>query len=261
MVSKLISAITFSKKRENLLLLLRDGPRTLEEIRNSLNVTSSGMIPQIRKLEEPRLVRQEGKKYLLTDTGTVIAEVFSSFIRTAEIIENYSDFWELHDIKAIPLHLLKRIYELGDCRLIETKISEIYEPHKEWLEVISKSKKMMGISPVFHHSYPPLFLQLAQSGVEVSLILTRDVFNKIKNEHMGTLQKFLGIRTVHLYVSDENIRLASGVTDGFCSISLFFRDGGYDSLRDLVSFDQSAVKWGEELFRHFLLNSKEIKSL
>lgn len=230
-INKLIGTITFSKKRENLLLFLRDGPKTLEEIRTSLKVTSSGMIPQIRKLEEQNLVRQEGKKHYLTDTGMVIAEVFGSFIKTIEIIDTYKDFWESHDIKAIPPHLLKRIYELGNCRLIETKISEIYEPHREWLEVISKSRKIKGISPVFHYSYPPFFLQLAESGAEVSLILTRDVFNRMKNEHMKTLQKFLRVRTAQLYVSDENIRLASGVTDGFCSISLFFKDGGYDSLR------------------------------
>ncbi len=78
-MSKLVSTITFSKKRENLLLFLIDGPKTLEDIRTSLNVTSSGMIPQIRKLEEQNLVRREGKKYLLTDTGTVIAEMFNSF--------------------------------------------------------------------------------------------------------------------------------------------------------------------------------------
>ncbi len=83
-MSKLINTITFSKKRENLLLFLIDGPKTLEDIRNSLNVTSSGMIPQIRKLEEQHLVQQQGKKYLLTDTGMVIAEVFTSFIKTLE---------------------------------------------------------------------------------------------------------------------------------------------------------------------------------
>ncbi len=260
-MSKLVSTITFSKKRENLLLLLIDGPKTLEDIRTSLNVTSSGMIPQIRKLEEQNLVRQEGKKYLLTDTGMVIAEMFNSFVKTIDIIEKYKDFWESHDIKAIPPHLLKRVNELGDCHLIETKTSEIYEPHKEWLELISKSKRMMGISPVFHQSYPSFFLQLAQSGTEVSLILTKDVFYRIKNEHVDMLQKFLGIQTAQLYVSNIDIKLASGVTDGFCSISLFFKDGGYDSLRDLVSFDHSAVKWGEELFDHFLMNSTEIKSL
>ncbi len=47
-------------------------------------MTSSGMIPQIRKLEEQHLVQQQGKKYLLTDTGMVIAEVFTSFIKTLE---------------------------------------------------------------------------------------------------------------------------------------------------------------------------------
>ncbi len=260
-MSKLVSTITFSKKRENLLLFLIDGPKTLEDIRASLKVTSSGMIPQIRKLEEQNLVQREGKMYLLTDTGMVIAEVFNSFIKTIEIAEKYKDFLESHDIKAIPPHLLKRIYELGDCRLIETKTSEIYEPHKEWLEVISKSRRIMGISPVFHQSYPPFFLQLAQSGSEVSLILTEDVFNRIKNEHTDILRKFLRMQTAQLYVSDKDIRLASGVTDGFCSISLFFKDGGYDSLRDLVSHDSSAIGWGKELFDYFRASSTQIKSL
>lgn len=260
-MSNLVNTITFSKKRESLLLFLIDGPKTLEDIRTSLKVTSSGMIPQIRKLEEQNLVRREGKMYLLTDTGTVIAEVFNSFVKTIEIAEKYKDFLESHDIKAIPHHLLKRIYELGDCHLIETKTSDIYEPHKEWLEVISKSRRIMGISPVFHQSYPPFFLQLAQSGTEVSLILTKDVFNRIKNEHTDVLRKFLSMQTTQLYVSDKDIRLASGVTDGFCSISLFFKDGGYDSLRDLVSHDSSAIGWGKELFDYFRASSTQIKSL
>lgn len=261
MVSKLISTITFSKKRENLLLLLRDGPRTLEEIRNSLNVTSSGMIPQIRKLEEQRLVRQEGKKYLLTDTGTVIAEVFSSFVKTVEVIDKYENFWEIHDIKAIPQPLLKRIYELENCHLVESNLSKIHEPHSEFLEYLSKSKKIMGISPIFHPSYPLFFSQLAQGGAEVSLIITKEILNRIKKEYVETLRDFLSIKTVRLYLSNEDIKLASGITDCYFNMSLFFRNGGYDSQVDLASFDRSAIKWGEDMFNYFLANSKEIKSL
>jgi predicted transcriptional regulator len=69
------------------------------------------------------------------------------------------------------------------------------------------------------------------------------------------------MQTAQLYVSDKDIRLASGVTDGFCSISLFFKDGGYDSLRDLVSHDSSAIGWGKELFDYFQASSTQIKSL
>jgi len=58
MKTKLLDTLTFSEKRENLLILLKEGPRTLEEIRAKLNVTSSGMIPLIRKLEERNLVQR-----------------------------------------------------------------------------------------------------------------------------------------------------------------------------------------------------------
>jgi predicted transcriptional regulator len=261
MKTKLLDTLTFSEKRENLLVLLKDGPKTLEDIRTNLNVTSSGVIPQIRKLEEQNLVKKEGKSYTLTDMGEIITSVFVPLIKTIEIFEKYEDFLINHDIEAIPQHLLKRIYELGNCHLVENDISEIYEPHMNFFEALSKSKKVMGIAPIFHYSYPPFFLKLAQNGVEVSLLLTHDVFEKIKKEYMPMLDEYLSLQNASLYVSDEKIKLASAVSDSFFSISLFFKNGGYDSQKDLVSEDDSAVKWGRELFDHFMLKSKRVKSL
>ncbi len=258
-MSKLVNTVTFSEKRKNLLIFLINGPKTLDEIRTSLKVTSTGMIPQIRKLEKQNLIRSEGKRYALTETGSVIAEVFSSFLKTAEIIEKYSNFWSSHDIKAIPKHLLRRIYELRNCELIECNLSEIHESHKGFLDSISKSKKIMGISPILHQSYPSFFLQSAQNGSEISLILTREVLDKLKNEYADTLKKFLAIPTTRLYESHQHIKLACVVTDCYLNISLYFKNGDYDIQRDIVSSDHSAIKWGEDLFNHYLSESKEIK--
>ncbi|MBU3967999.1 MAG: winged helix-turn-helix domain-containing protein [Euryarchaeota archaeon] len=258
-MSKMISTVTSSEKRKNLLIYLLDGPKSLEEIRTSLKVTSSGMIPQIRKMEDQKLVRSEGKRYVLTDVGTVIAEVLNSFINTTDIIEKYLDFWSSHNINAIPPHLLKRIYELGNCSLIETKLSEIHEPHKDFLENISRSRKIMGISPIFHSSYPSLFLQLARSGADISLLLAGEVYDRLNNEYKDILDEFLRISTTRLYVSKEDIKLASVITDRYFNMSLFFKNGDYDPLRDIVSLDPSANKWGEEMFNHFLKNSTVIK--
>ncbi len=261
MKTKLLDTITFSWKRENLLILLKDGPKTLEDIRTSLNVTSSGMIPQIRKLEEKNLVRREGKNYVLTDIGLIISDIFYPLKKTIEIVEKHEDFLVNHEIKAIPQHLLKRIYELGDCNIVEGNVSEIYEPHKEFIEYILSSKMVLGISPIFYHSYPPLFLQLAESGNEISIILTKNVFEKIKTEYTHILSKFIELPNAELYVSDEDIKLASAVTDSFLSLSLFFKNGGYDSQKELISTDSSALTWGEDLFDHFKANSNRIKSL
>lgn len=260
-MDKLISTVTFSRKRSDLLIFLMDGPKTLEEIRVSLNVTSSGMLPQIRKLEERRLVKQEGRTYALTDTGAIVAEVFRSFIMTTEIIEKYADFWATHDIQAIPWHMLKRVSELGECNLTEYKLSEIHEPHREFIDNILKSRSIRGISPIFHPSYPQLFNHLAQGGAEISLIVTRDVYNKIKNEHREILEKFLDIKAAELYVCGDDIRLACAITENYFNISLFFKDGIYDSQCDLESVDKSAIQWGEDLFSHFLKKSKKVKAL
>jgi predicted transcriptional regulator len=261
MKTKLLDTITFSEKRENLLILLKEGPRTLEEIRTSLNVTSSGMIPQIRKLEQQNLVRRDGKSYVLTDIGEIITGVFIPLARTIDIVTKYGTFLNDHDINAIPKHLLERIYELGECRLLENNISEIYEPHKEFMEHLLKSKTILGISPIFHHSYPAFFLHLAENGANVSLLLTRDVFEKTKNEYKETLSKFIGLQNTHLYVTGNDLRLAGAITENFFSISLFFRKGGYDSQRDLISLDNSALIWGKQLFYHFVQDSSKIKSL
>ncbi|SNQ58901.1 helix-turn-helix transcriptional regulator [Candidatus Methanoperedens nitratireducens] len=260
-MNKLVSTITFSKKRENLLLFLIDGPKTLEDIRISLNVTSSGMIPQIRKLEEQNLVWREGKMYSLTDTGTVIAEMFNSFVKTIDIIEKYTDFWESHDINAIPHHLLKRLYELGNCNLVESRPENIYEPHREFLENILSSNKLRGVSPIFHPIYPSFFTQLSEKGKDVSLVLTRDVFRKVEKEYGPELARILNLKNGRLYVCDEDIKLAFVTTDVFFSMSLFFKDGAFDTKKDMVSFDISAISWGEELFNYYKERSEEITSL
>jgi len=261
MKTKLLDTLTFSEKRENLLILLKEGPRTLEEIREKLNVTSSGMIPQIRKLEERNLVQRVGKSYSLTDLGMIVTNALFPLVKTSEFIDKYEKFLDDHDIKAIPDHLLKRIYEFENSSLLESKISELYEPHKEFMKFLPDSRKFLGIAPVFHHSYPTLFLKLAESGKDVSIILTREVFEKVKKEYETDLSKFIELENAKLSVSDENIRLASAVTNNFVSVSLFFKNGGYDSQRELVSPDITAIKWGEELFYHFFSNSKRIKSL
>jgi len=78
-----------------------------------------------------------------------------------------------------------------------------------------------GISPIFHSSYPPLFLHLAHSGADISLLLAGEVYDRLKNEYKDTLDEFLRIPTTRLYVSREQIKLASVVTDNYFNMSLF----------------------------------------
>jgi len=57
----LIDLLFLSQKRRDLLLLLKNGGRTIEEIVSILHVTPTGMLPQIKKLKEEHLILQENR--------------------------------------------------------------------------------------------------------------------------------------------------------------------------------------------------------
>ena len=55
--------------------------------------------------------------------------------------------------------------------------------------------------------------------------------------------------------------IAFVVTDRL-SLSLFFsKTEPFDTRNDLMGFDSSSIKWGEDLFKHYKENSIEIKNL
>ncbi len=258
----LLDLISYSDKRKNLLILLQDGPKTLDEIKTRLNVTATGMLPQIRKLEEGNLVKQVGREYLLTELGDTIASYFKPLIKTMSVIEDNYEFWTTHDLKAIPQHLLRRINELGKCRLIKSSLKDWFDVHEPFIENLMKSKWIVGISPAFHPEYPLFFRKLGESGIPLSLIFTKLVFERLTKDYSKEdLQQFLELENVKIFVSRKDIKIATATSDCFFSLSLFFKDGSYDSERDLYSFEPSAIKWGRELFEHYLKDAEQIKSL
>ncbi|MDD4248513.1 MAG: ArsR family transcriptional regulator, partial [Methanosarcina sp.] len=56
MESSLLDVLFLSEKRKNLLLLLLDGPRTIEEIKNTLDVRSSPIMTQIKIMMKQDLI-------------------------------------------------------------------------------------------------------------------------------------------------------------------------------------------------------------
>lgn len=260
-VDELFDLLSLSAKRRRFLLLLLGGPKTLEEIKNSLKVTSTGMLPQIRKMEKRNLVCQKDKKYTLTAIGEVIAGHFHPLVKTIEVIGRHVEFWETHEVEALPMHLLRRIRDLGSYKIVESGVEEIYLPHKEFLENLMKSLTVRGVTPIFHPLYPDFFLKLIEGGVDVSLILTGKVYDKLRKEYSDKLRKAMGFENARFFICNEDIRLAFVSTDRFFSLSLFFKDGAFDSQKDLISYDKSAIKWGEELFNYYKNRSTELKDV
>ncbi len=259
-IQRLLKLLANSEKRGRIALMLAERPRSLAELSKKLGSSSSNVLPQIRKLERKGLVKADDGTYSLTEFGKLIAELFSGFLSGIEVIERHKNFWIEHDISCIPDHLLRRIHELQGCHIIENPPESIYEPHKEFVENIGSSTFVYGISSVYHPAYPKIFLDLAKSGKDINLILTERVFDKVKKKNSRELEEYLSLENTAMHVSKKEVKLAMVVTDKFFSISLYFKNGIYDSSRDLISFSKTAILWGRELFEYYLNTSREIKS-
>lgn len=87
MRSPLITILLSSEKRTELLLLLEERPRTIEEINNELDTNSVAILPQLKKLKENGLVIQQDKIYDLSLLGKIIVRKMESLVRAFRQLE------------------------------------------------------------------------------------------------------------------------------------------------------------------------------
>ncbi|WP_245860252.1 ArsR family transcriptional regulator [Methanosarcina spelaei] len=88
MRSNLITILLSSEKRTDLLLLLKEKPRTVEEINNELDTNSVAILPQLKKLKENGIVIQEKKIYELSLLGKIIVRKMESLVKALRQLEN-----------------------------------------------------------------------------------------------------------------------------------------------------------------------------
>ncbi len=217
------------------------------------------MLPQIKILEREGLIVKEDQRFRLTDSGQIVAYHLEQFDRTLSVIDQQKKYWKEHDIGGLPQEFFLRLGELKKARINEAGTEEILKPHAQSLDMIMKSKKVSGISPVVHPVYPELFRTLAQDGREVSLIFSKNAYTKTKKDYYHLLLGGLQYENAHLSVFEDDMRFSTIVTESNLSMELFTKTGLFDSKQDLVSGDPMALKWGEDIFSYFFDRSHPVK--
>lgn len=254
----LLNIVTSSEKRKRLLIMLMSGPRSWDEIRETLQVTSTGMLPQIKILIESDLVQKDRDRYSLTDIGKSITHHLVPFVQVIDFFGHLKDYLSDHDFSVLPLHFRLSIGDIGNVLVNEVETANIFVPHKDFLDNIRNSRSVTGISPVMYPSYPAFFVERAREGTDVLIVMTRSIFHRVRDEYQDELNEGLNLPNLQIYVSDEEIRFACIATDSYLWLSLFTKNSIYDPKTELISYDPSARQWGERLVHSYLDCSKRI---
>lgn len=256
----LLDLILFSEKRKDFLLLLKEGPKNIEEILEKLQVPRTALLPQVKKLKEEDLVIREEGIYRLSTIGEIVVEKMQPLLDTLSVFETNEEFWADRKLASIPPHLIKRISELGDYRVIEPDLSHTFDLNEEFVKNLSSSSYVHMFCSYFHPHFPNLFLNLARKGIEVSLILSEAVYLRLVEDFKEEGKELLSTENSSLYILEKKeVKTPALVAaaNRVISLGLFNESGRFDR-QYVISFEPRAVKWGEELFGYYRDMSREI---
>jgi predicted transcriptional regulator len=138
----LLDMILLSEKRQKVILLLLEGPMTIDTIKKILNASATSIQPQIKMLKEHSLVAQEKNIYKLSEIGKIVAVKLKPLLNTLSFLEENVKYWFERDLTEIPTYLLSRINELGHLTITEPQPSNMFELNAEYVKNAKKAKKL-----------------------------------------------------------------------------------------------------------------------
>ncbi|WP_406661787.1 winged helix-turn-helix domain-containing protein [Methanolobus sp. ZRKC3] len=250
----LVDTILMSEKRKNIIMLLYDkGKMNIDEIKIALNVNSRAVMPQIKKLIGLNFIIQEKDAYELSDIGKIIVEKMQDLLNISSIFEENPDYWKNRDLSKIPEHLLKRIGELGHCSLLEHDRYHLFEYHPVFIEEIFESNYLMMVSSSFQPQTLSILCDAAEKGMDISYIITKPLLERLIEDCQIDLEKYLTYDNTELLIDheDDDIGLLTlAVSDKFITIWLFDKKHKFNRTT-LISYNESALQWGKELFVYY----------
>lgn len=246
-----------SELKLNIMLSLLAGEKNLSQLKSVVEARETTILHVLKEFENLSLSERSHGVYRLTSLGFLEAQICRQCFSASEAVGAFKDFWLTHDISAIPPALFARLGSLKDSSLIKGESSELGKVHETFMQVLLSSKKIRGVSPIFHPDYVNAFRYLLSQGNSVELILTSAVFSKtLESADSTLLQKFIEKGKLTIFIR-EDLRFGLTVTENSFSLGLFGLSGDYDYSSDLVSLNQEAVEWGEELFKGVLAGSEK----
>ena len=246
-----VTSLTTTPLKLKILEKLKN-PVGISNLAKSLNVPRDTVKPHVRSFVKAGLVERCKKGYKLTVLGRIVLEKLVEIEKILSIDENVKEFFINHDTSSIPEELVRDFHCICGGYLIER--SDPFELSEDWIKILKTSRWIKGVSPVYHPEFPALFTALAKER-DVTLILTREVFEKCVAKHPELVRKFIELGEIRI-CDDAKVAFVVAVK-GF-AMGLY-SGNAYDANHIYVCTSDEAVCWGLKLFNYFYGRSKKIK--
>ncbi len=121
-------------------------------------------------------------------------------LNTIEVIEENPQYWATRDLSSIPSEFTRKLGKLGDCMVIEPDINHLFDLPEEYTENLHKSAKVKTMFSYFHPLYPAMYSEIAERGVELDLIFTEMVYERMIAECYEEINTMANAKNTNLFI-------------------------------------------------------------
>lgn len=248
-----------SKIRLKIMFSLLEGPKSMKEINETQNLSFATISNNMKRLVEENLVKKVENTFEITSFCKLKLDSIIDFQQSTTFSNRFEDLLLDHDISGIPYFLIQDMGVFFDSELVQSIPVDIYKTHNTFINLLSESKEIFGVSPISHPDYTVLFQDLIKTDVKSCLILTDDIIKRtVTTADLKTLTGSITNKNLELRRYSADLKIAFTVADNFVSLGFFSDDGTYDQNRDLVSKNKDAIDWTKRLFDYYYQMSEKV---
>ena len=248
-ISDDIKFLATSEIRLKILSEIYNKPSSARRLLKKTKITYSSISSNLAKLEENNHIRRVNNKYHITPMSEIYFKTLMDFKSSIDIISDFDDFWDKHDLNQLSADCLKNITDLKGSELIETTPIDIYRTHNTVKEHLMKSKSLKAIFPYLHPEYPQLIENILNNDGYVELIIQRGIYQEIISQiDFKTRTKSSKAGKLKIYPINDDLKVYLTICDETMSLGLFKNDGSFDQNRILICESEKSKRWAETLF-------------
>jgi predicted transcriptional regulator len=249
--NSLLDVIFASEKRKNVLVLLHNGPKDISFLLGQLKTTRTSLLPQLKIMEKHNILFHSGSNYELTRIGKLLADEAKPLLETLETLNEGDSYFATHNIDDIPEQFLKRIREIKDFVLIEPDHVDAQKLNAEYLAEALGSEAVYFVFTFMHPGTIPVLQQLLDNNINVSVIDSKELADKLINEMPDTCQYFLSFDNLKIYSYSKNMGVCSlTITDNGFLLRLLFSNNEFSN-KQIICMSPEGRKWGKDLYDYY----------
>lgn len=257
-VEELIKTINTSKVKTRILISLTKKPMRLSDISDSVGCKQPNTHSELKTLREMRLVDNENKRYSLSVFGKIVKDKLIDHINHLHNFKEYALL--LNQFNDLPDSFINELESLINSQKL--KNDEVNLLNNQ--DIFNSGKDLKLVLPIFNLNLLNLLSERTSNGLNTEIIVPSALINhisKLKNseEYSETMKSLINSQNIEIMKMENALEMGLGVNGKWMSVGLYKIGNTYDFTSHYTSYDDNAVEFANELFKHYKKISDEVE--